>query len=119
MPMGGGTNYMVVPPAKVKKAKEVIGSDWEPYTANNQINVWKTVGWNLVTSPYLSATNGGSNTAWFIVDGMYSPLRDIIFKSVDNRTWYDENVKAFVHDIEFQHKVGAIDYRGIVGNAGA
>lgn len=119
MPMGGSTKYIVVPPAKVKKAKENIESEWMVDTANNNVNVWRGQGWILVTSPYLSAANGGSDTAWFIVDANFSPLKDVIFKPVASSTWYDENVKAFVYDIEFQHKVGAIDYRGIVGNQGA
>jgi hypothetical protein len=118
MPMGGGTNYLVVPPSKVKKAKENIDSEWMINTANNNINVWNTTGWVLVSSPFLSATNGGSNTAWFVVDGQMSPLKDVTFKSVENTTWYEEDTKAFVHDVQFQHKVGAVDYRGTVGNTG-
>jgi hypothetical protein len=118
MPMGGGQKYIVIPPAKVRKAKEQIGSEWIPDSANNNINVWKSVGWTLVSSPFLSATNGGSNTAWFIVDGTNSPLQDVMFRPVANETWFDENIKAFVYDISFEHKVGARDYRGLVGNAG-
>jgi hypothetical protein len=119
MPMGGGMKYFVVPPSKVKKAKENIDSEWQIDTANNNINVWRGVGWVLVTSPFLSAKQGGSDTAHFIVDGMYSPLKDVMFRAVTNETWFDENTKTFVHDISFEHKVGAFDYRGIVGNAGA
>ena len=119
MPMGGGTNYMIVPPAKVKTAKENIESEWEVGTANNTVNVWKGTGWVLVTSPFLGTTNSGSNTAWYVVDGMFSPLLDVTFKTVSNETWTDNNNKSFVHDIDFQHKVGAKDYRGMVRNAGA
>lgn len=119
-PMGGGTKYLVLPFAKVRTAKEQIESEWIPSSANNNINVWRTTGWIMVTSPFLGAAQGGagSDTAWFVVDAMYSPLKDVIFKSVENHTWYDENTKAFVYDIEFQHKVGAIDFRGLVGNTG-
>lgn len=119
MPMGGGTKYIVVPPAKVRKAKEQIESEWVPDTANNNINTWRGQGWIMVTSPFLGAAQGGSDTAWFIVDGMFSPLKDVIFKPVSNETWYDDDTKAFVHDIHFEHKVGAFDYRGLVGNQGA
>ena len=118
MPMGGGTNYLIVPPKKVKKAKENIDSEWQVGTANNTINVWKTVGWILVSSPFLQAAYGGSDTAWHVVDGMFSPFKDVTFKSVENTTWYDEDTKAFVHDIQFQHKVGPEDWRGYVYNAG-
>lgn len=119
MPMGGGQKYLVVPPAKVKRAKEVVESDWQVDSANNNINVWRGVGWVLVTSPFLSNALGGSDTAWWVIDGMYSPLKDVMFRPMTNESWFDENTKVFVHDISFEHKVGAIDWRGIAGNAGA
>jgi hypothetical protein len=119
MPMGGGAKYIVIPPAKVKKTKEVLESEWVADTANNNINVWKGAGWTMVTSPYLSAAQGGSDTAWFVVDALLSPLKDVMFRAIANETWFDDNIKAFAHDISFEHKVGAYDFRGIVGNAGA
>ena len=118
MPMGGGMKYIVVPPQKVAKAKKNIESEWEVGTANNTINVWKGQGWTIVSSPFLQATHGGSNTAWFVVDGMFSPFKDIMFRPVTNETWFDENTKVFVHDISMEHKVGSYDYRGFVYNAG-
>jgi hypothetical protein len=118
MPMGGGHKYIIVPPTKVRRAKEVIESEWVVDTANNNVNVWKGQGWSVITSPFLSAINGGSNTAWFIVDANFSPLKDVMFRPVTNETWFDENTKVFVHDISFEHKVGAYDWRGLVGNQG-
>jgi len=119
MPAGGGMKYLVVPPAKVRKAKENIDSEWIVDSANNNINVWKSQGWNLVTSPWLSASNGGSDTAWFIVDANDSPLKDVMFRPITNETWFDENTKVFVHDISMEHKVGPVNYRSLVGNLGA
>jgi len=118
MPMGSGTNYAVVPPKKIRKFKEMMDSEWQVGNANNTINVWHTVGWILVSSPYLQASYGGSDTAWYIVDSMFSPLKDVNFKSVENTTWYEEDTKAFVHDIQTEHKVGPEDWRGFVQNPG-
>jgi len=118
MPMGGGKNYMVVPPAKVRRAKQNIASEWEIDTANNNINVWRTTEWVMVSSPFLRSGLGGSDTAWFVVDGMFSPLKDIIFRGVTNETWFDENLKVFVHDISYEHKVGPYDWRGFAANNG-
>ena len=118
MPMGGGKNWLVVPPALVRLAKEQIDSEWAINTANNNINVWYGGQFALATSPFLSATNGGSDVVWYVVDGMFSPLVDVNFRAVTNETWFDENTKVFVHDISMEHKVGAKDYRGIVRNAG-
>lgn len=119
MPMLGGQKYLVVPPAKVKRAKENIDSEWVIDTANNNVNVWRGTGWMLVSSPFMNATNGGSNKAWFIVDALNSPLKDVMFRAVTNETWFDENLKIFVHDISMEHKVGAYDWRGFIANAGA
>lgn len=118
MPMGGGTKFMVVPPALVRLAKQNLETELEPFTANNQINVWYGAGWTVVSSAHLSAAHGGSNTAWFVLDGQNSPLVEEIFKPITAETWFDDDRKAFVHDVEFNHKVGAKDYRGIVGNQG-
>jgi hypothetical protein len=103
----------------VRLAKQNIESELEVQTANNQINVWAGVGWTLVSSPRLGAAQGGSDTAWFVVDGMNSPLTEEIFKPITNETWFDEDTKKFVHDVEFQHKVGNKDFRGFIGNLGA
>lgn len=118
MPAGGGMKYLVVPPAKVRKAKENIESEWIVDSANNNINVWRSAGWVLVTSPWLSASNGGSDTAWYIVDANDSPLKDVMFRPVTNETWFDENTKVFVHDVSMEHRVGPINYRSIVANPG-
>jgi hypothetical protein len=114
MPMGGGQKYLIVAPARVRRAREVLDSEWVADTMNNNINVWRGQGWILISSPRLT-----SATAWFVVDAVDSPLKHVMFRPTTYETWADENVKAFVHDISFEHKIGAFDYRGLVGNLGA
>ena len=113
MPMGGGKNYLIANPAKMRRAKQNIDSEWEVGTANNNINVWYGGMWVLVQSPFLT-----SLTQWQIVDGMFSPLKDIMFRAVTNETWFNEDNKVFNHDISMEHKVGPYDWRGTVFNAG-
>lgn len=50
-----------------KLAKEIGGSDLTPQNANNAINVFKG-SMDLVTSTFLDTTNGGSNSAWFLLN---------------------------------------------------
>lgn len=116
--MGGGVKYLVCPDAKVKKAKEQIDSEWQPDNANNAVNVWRGQGWIVVSSAFLNSANGGSNTAWWVIDANYSPLVDVTFRPMTNNTWFDNNTYVFNHDISFEHKVGAEEYRGLVGNKG-
>ena len=120
MPMGGGRKALVVPPAKVKKAKEVLGTEREPYTNNNTINVWYNEEWYLISSPYLSSAYGGSDTAWFIVDMNNSPLVYVEFTPVTmEKPYYRPENMSFHWQIFAEWKVGWIDFRGIVGNQGA
>ncbi len=73
-----GKFTVVVPPALEREAREEIGSTLDPETANNAINVHRgTV--DMVTSTFLGAANGGSDTAWFMIipgrDGQYHEVR--------------------------------------------
>jgi len=62
-----GKNTLVLPLALEKTAMETINSTLVPESANNAINVF--VGsTDIVTSKFLDATNGGSNTRWFLIN---------------------------------------------------
>lgn len=50
-----------------KLSKEILGSDLQPQNNNNAINVFKS-SMDLVTSTFLDTTNGGLNSAWFLLN---------------------------------------------------
>lgn len=56
---------LIVPPSLEFTAKRLLMSDMRTGTANNDINTIKTLGLELVVTPYLS-----SNTAWFVTTSM-------------------------------------------------
>lgn len=60
-----GKPTIVVPPALEREAQEETESVLTPESALNAINVYKG-NMNVTTSLLLSATNGGSDTAWFL-----------------------------------------------------
>jgi len=62
-----GKNSLVIPLILEKTAMETINSPMTPENANNAINVY-TGTTDIVTSKFLDSTNGGSNTAWFLVN---------------------------------------------------
>ena len=65
LPIGYMGNYtIVVPPALRKLALEVNQSELRSDTANNDMNVFKG-GTQVVSSVYLGAASGGSDTAWY------------------------------------------------------
>ena len=54
------------PPALKREAVEITGSERDPDTAENAINVYKGSA-DVCVVPYLSAASGGSDTAWFLI----------------------------------------------------
>ncbi len=62
-----GKMTLVVPLNLEKTATETINSDLTPENGNNAINVFRG-STDIVTSIFLDAANGGSDTAWFLMN---------------------------------------------------
>jgi phage major head subunit gpT-like protein len=62
-----GKLTLVTPLNLEKTAKETVMSDLTPETGNNAINVYRG-SMDIVSSIFMDATNGGSNTAWFLLN---------------------------------------------------
>jgi len=62
-----GKPRLVVPPALWREAREETESSLDPETANNAINVYTGGVVDMAMSTHLAASNGGSDTAWFLV----------------------------------------------------
>lgn len=62
-----GKNTLVLPLNLEKTGKETIMSDLTPENANNAINVFRG-SVDMITSKFLDNANGGSNTAWYLVN---------------------------------------------------
>lgn len=61
-----GKPTLVVPMNLEREAREETESMLDPENANNAINVHRGTT-DVVSSMFLDATNGGSNTAWFLI----------------------------------------------------
>lgn len=62
-----GKNMLVLPLNLEKTGKESIMSELTPESANNAINVFRG-SVDMVVSKFLDGTNGGSNTAWYLIN---------------------------------------------------
>ena len=62
-----GGFLLVVPPALKKTATELLDSPQKVDTTDNNINYYKGADIDLAVVNYLSAANGGSDTAWFLI----------------------------------------------------
>lgn len=73
-PMTLTTNpTLVVPVTLEKTAKETLDSMLTPENSNNALNFFKG-SVNMVSSAFLDSANGGSNTAWFLINSQRNKL---------------------------------------------
>lgn len=112
-----GTYTLLVPPALEREGKEITGSELDPDTAENAINVYKGGIANVVVCPYISAAAGGSDTAWFLV----TPGNKVNWfwrnKPVfDNEVDFDTGVSKY--KVEVEYVCGFSDWRGVYGSTG-
>lgn len=118
---GNMAKTLLVPPKLFKLATEITESELRSGTPNNDMNVYSTkYGINVATSPFLGASAGGSDTAWFLLSDNCSVTRwvrqDIITDLVDYKYQRNNN---YIYKGSFREVVGAMDYVGIVGSVGA
>ncbi len=119
MPMFSGPKYLVVSSANIRTAKEIAQTGNTPYITNFVANVWEGE-YQVITSSYLdNAMNSAAvDSRYFLIDGQFSPLKQLVFKDVTLESDFDFNNKTFIYDAEAQWKIGVKDYRGIISSEG-
>lgn len=85
-----GNVQLVVPLNLGKEARETVNSPLTPETSNNAINVYKGEV-TVISTPFLDASNGGSNTAWFLMDPTEHELHQETRQ--EKRLEMDKNIK--------------------------
>jgi hypothetical protein len=105
---------LFVPPQLEWRAKELLRSQFKPFTANNEINPIADLGLRIESSEYLT-----SPTAWFLLAGKQRLRIFFIWRERPNlRDTFNEKtrVATFMNFSIFSTAV--IDYRGIDGSTG-
>jgi hypothetical protein len=110
---------LVVAPALEKEASILLESNGRVGTANNDINPMKGK-LKLVVWDWLgSASTGGSDTAWFLLDSSLHQLN--FFNRVDRGLEgpeYDFDTSTAKWKVEVRHSVGFSGWRGTYGSKG-
>jgi len=103
-----------------KLASEITESELRSATPNNDLNVYSDkYGIMVMTSPYLGAAAGGSDTAWFLLSenhSVYRFLRQAV--ETDLVPFQYQRNNNYIYKGEFREKVGAMSFEGIVGSTG-
>lgn len=110
---------LIVPPQLEKEARILLNTQGRPGTANNDINPYqgalKLVVWDWIGS----ASPGGSDTAWFVLD---SSLHALNFFDRSDRGLegpnYDFDTKTAKWSVDVRNSVGFSGWRGTYGSSG-
>ena len=111
---------LVVPSALYPLAMEVTGSALVSDTANNTLNVFSSIYQIAVyQSPFMGASNGGSDTAWFLLSRNHAATRyvreEINTDIIDYRITLTDN---YYYQGRYRDTVGVTDYIGAIGSSG-
>jgi hypothetical protein len=111
---------LLVPQALFKTACEIVDSEVKSGGTNDTLNVYSSkYSLMVMTSPYLGAAAGGSDTAWFLLSRNHSVTRwvrqGIQTDLVDYKFQRNNN---YIYKGSFREVVGAISYEGVVGSTG-
>ena len=118
--LGNAPAYLLVPSALFKHAVEITDSALIADSANNNLNVYRSAyGITVYSSPYLSASAGGSDTAWFLLAKNHSVTR-LIRQGIQTalRDWMFSNNRTYFYQANFREVVYSPDYAGAVGSLG-
>lgn len=110
---------LIIPPALEDTAIRVLKSNQTSGTELNDTNKFlNSYGIEIVVLDYLSATAGGSDTAWFLQDGSRHELN--FFWRVRPEFKWDESFDDFVAKYRgyMRYSFGVSDWRGLVGSEG-
>ena len=108
--------YLIHTPNDRRVAKQLLGSDKEPFHAENQMNVYRNVV-EPIENPWLTDTDN----AFLVSASGENGLILAVWQDVRRRSWIDEDTdtlkfKATFHGLTI---AGGADWRGLVGIIGA
>jgi len=110
---------LVVPPALEDTALRLLNSQKITGSDHNDTNMYLSqAGIQVLVMDYLSAAAGGSDTAWFLMDGMRHELN--FFWRIRPEFKNDDDFDTFVAKYRgyMRYSYGYSDWRGIVGSTG-
>lgn len=117
---GSVGKYLVVAPANFKNAIEITQSVLVSDSANNAVNFYRSMmGIEVMTSPYLSASAGGSDTAWFLLSEFHGVKR-VIRQGVQTAlvSWEFSDNRSYKYQGNFRETYFVADWAGAVGSTG-
>jgi len=117
MAIGSGRLILLVPDSLEQTAQIITKSALRPSTANNDLNIYDGI-MTVISTKWINSQNGGSDTAWFLIDSMYSPFIFFKRRGIKSSIYMDDKNKNTIYDISARWQVGNKNWRGAWGSKG-
>ncbi len=106
-----GKLTLAVPDDLVKDATIFANTSARPSTANNDINFYEGM-LDVVSSKWLNSGNGGSSTAWYLIDQNLARLKLYIRQDAQFYATVEAKTRNVINDIDLRLAAGHSDWRG-------
>jgi hypothetical protein len=117
MAIGSGRLILLVPDSLESTAQIITKSTKRSSTANNDLNIYDGFV-TVISTKWINSQNGGSDTAWFLIDSMYSPFIFYKRRGIQTSVYMDNKNKNTIYDISARWQVGNKSWRGVWGSLG-
>lgn len=118
MAMGNSGRFtLVVPLALEKTAREITDSELQPQNGNNAINFYKGRV-DVVSTIFLDGINGGSNTAWYLINNDLAGLRFVERQPKELNSEVSIRNKVVTYTVDARWALAIRDWRGVWGSKG-
>ena len=118
MAIGSGRLILLVPDALEKAAVVITKSTKRSGTGNNDLNIYDGIVTVISTKWINSQQTSGSDTAWFLIDSLYSPFIFYTRRGIRTSVYMDNKNKNTIYDISARWQVGNKSWRGTWGSKG-
>ena len=115
--IGGSNLILLVPDALEKTAAIIANGTLRSGTANNDINVYDGIV-TVISTKWINSQNGGSDTAWYLIDSLNSPLVFFERTPIITSVYETDSNKNVTMDYYTRYQVGNVDFRGLWGSKG-
>lgn len=118
--IGGQAHILLVAPQNLQNAVQLTDSVLISDSANNAVNFYRSaLGLIVMSSPYMGAIAGGSDTAWFLLTQDHA-VRRVVRQGVETAMtpWQYSTNRTYYYQGNFREEVACYDYAGLVGSLG-
>ena len=119
--MDMGRIHLVTPDDLEKSAVIFTGSTLRPSTANNDLNFYRGIQMDVISSRWLNSTFGGSATQWFLIAdfaGNMKALRVYHRGAPEFRSGYDNLTWNETFNVKHRYAIGNAHWLGVAGSDG-